>query len=260
MENLGTSKVAMKVISSSVGSYLPPIVTGSPSTASTEKINNATASTDVEIGSGAAPPSTSPDALKPRVEWPPLSMLVVALCSVVFCTSLFSLLVASFAPFVYFSLVGCAVASPLALFQHRKLYHMKGFIEVENRLRKEVNKLAASNKRLNLAISGLDKRVAEFQTQNSRLESTVDDLSSLQESLNSAAAVGTENADAFKLLLNKNREILKMTLHAQRQTTANLDAQAVQNMVSLVLTLDADQSGSFDDGELELIGQRMESM
>ena len=137
---------------------------------------------------------------------------------------------------------------------------MKGFIEVENRLRKEVNKLAASNKRLNLAISGLDKRVAEFQTQNSRLESTVDDLSSLQESLNSAAAVGTENADAFKLLLNKNREILKMTLHAQRQTTANLDAQAVQNMVSLVLTLDADQSGSFDDGELELIGQRMESM
>jgi hypothetical protein len=88
----------------------------------------------------------------------------------------------------------------------------------------------------------------------------VDSLESTSKSMATAAAIGLSNNAGMELLIAKNSEILAMTLAAQHKTQQNVDAAAVQNLISLVLSMDADQSGTFCEDELALICERMRSL
>jgi hypothetical protein len=151
-----------------------------------------------------------------------------------------------------------------------------------------VNRLQVSNVRLRKLIGSLQDRIDAFavqvrsparsigrssspsltlrprstttRSQNDRLRDNVDSLESTSKSMATAAAIGLSNNAGMELLIAKNSEILAMTLAAQHKTQQNVDAAAVQNLISLVLSMDADQSGTFCEDELALICERMRSL
>ena len=134
---------------------------------------------------------------------------------------------------------------------------MDGFIEVENRIRSEVNRLTLENGRLKVLVNKMERNVNEFAGQNKKLKEAVENLSHVEDSLADLASESGVNVELLRELVYENKLVLENTKMVQSQTQRLCDSMSVQNLMSLVLKCDVDNSGDFTDMELRLIAGGM---
>ena len=149
---------------------------------------------------------------------------------------------------------------PYAVYARWKLQSIEGFLEVENRLRGEVNRLTVENGRLKVLVNKMEKNVNEFHNQNQKLKSSVEELKGVEESIKDMALDSSVNLDDMKRLIHENSVILSQIKLINKQTQMLNDGMCIQNLFSLVIKCDVDNSGDFTDNELHLICQGMKGL
>jgi hypothetical protein len=162
--------------------------------------------------------------------------------------------------YISYPLLTSLVLCPYSVYARWRLQALDGFIEVENRIRSEVNRLTRENGRLRVLVNKMERNVSEFEEQNKELKASVEGLSHVEESLADLASESGVNVDLLRELVYENRLVLENTKMVQSQTQRLCDSMSVQNLMSLVLKCDVDNSGDFTDMELRLIAGGMRGL
>ncbi|GMH82273.1 hypothetical protein TrVE_jg4836 [Triparma verrucosa] len=160
----------------------------------------------------------------------------------------------------YFTLVAAFVVAPYSVWSRWRLQSLDGFLEVENRIRREVNRLTVENVRLSRSINKLEANVESFSEENARLITSVNDLQLVEKSMADLAGSAGTSLESMKALIEQNKNVLQRCEIIQRQTQNLCTSMSMQNLFSLILQCDVDGSGNFDQAELKLIAEGMKGL
>ena len=103
------------------------------------------------------------DLLKQRTNYNPVFVTLSVLATINLGNAVY-LLAFGVIPSVlaYFTLVAAFVVAPYSVWSRWRLQSLDGFLEVENRIRREVNRLTVENVRLSRSINKLEANVESF--------------------------------------------------------------------------------------------------
>lgn len=156
-------------------------------------------------------------------------------------TSLLSVILEASAshPSVLISGVLGLVLAPYAAFQQRKITQVETLKETNEALQGEVAHLTAENDRL--------------QSQVQQIETSVSNLSQLEETLDSVNALQGESIKKLEEQLNESKEILA-------NMNRNRKAVILQNLITVLLATDGNQDMLLSDEEIDDLIHNMESI
>uniref|UniRef100_A0A7S2WN88 Uncharacterized protein n=1 Tax=Eucampia antarctica TaxID=49252 RepID=A0A7S2WN88_9STRA len=195
--------------------------------------------TDVENQeSSNVPEHKDKGALKPISETTPKERVAgIVACTAVGTSAL--AMVMSQGPLVLGAgILSCGIG-PYAYYQQTKLTDIAALKETHEAIEREVNRLAAENERLGSSVEELGE--------------TVNKLEDCENALDVITQTQGQSVDAFAEQVAENREIL-----AQMQK--NLKANVLQNLLSVIIRSDADNSMTIDETEVEGLVARIKSI
>jgi len=128
-----------------------------------------------------------------------------------------------------------------------------GLRTVENRIRREVNRLQQENIRLASSVDSLNET-------NEALKGQVEELADISNELNEIAKKSGTSAENIREMVLENRGILKGMRAVQATQVKNLKGIELQNLFTMLINADTDGDMRFDKHEqkilkLRLIGQ-----
>ncbi|GMH68788.1 hypothetical protein TrLO_g1823 [Triparma laevis f. longispina] len=162
--------------------------------------------------------------------------------------------------FAYATLLSAFVVAPYSVYSRWRLQSLDGFLEVENRIRREVNRLTVENVRLSRTVNKLEGHVEAFGQENERLVTSIDDLKMVEKSMADLAGSAGTSLESMKSLIEQNKNVLMRCEIIQRQTQNLCTSMSMQNLFSLILQCDVDGSGNFCEEELKLIAEGMKGL
>ena len=193
---------------------------------------------DIETGDGGAAAEGQPSPLKMVAESTPLEKLAGLLAAISVGLALGAMIIQGGAIVTVTGILTCLVG-PLAYYQQTRLTDIRTLIETHEALQREVDRLTVENERL-------AKSVEELTTTVGKLEETEKALDAITETQGQSVA-------AFQDQVKQNREILE-------KMTQNLRANALQNVISILIRSDTDGDFHIDDAEIDDLIARMERL
>lgn len=193
---------------------------------------------DIETGDGGAAAEGQPSPLKMVAESTPLEKLAGLLAAISVGLALGAMIIQGGAIVTVTGILTCLVG-PLAYYQQTRLTDIRTLIETHEALQREVDRLTVENERL-------AKSVEELTT-------TVDKLEETEKALDAITETQGQSVTAFQDQVKQNREILD-------KMTQNLRANALQNVISILIRSDTDGDFHIDDAEIDDLIARMERL
>ena len=191
------------------------------------------------VGSTLPPdPVTDQGLLKPIPETTPMERVagVVGLTCVV--TALAAMVIEQSAIVIVGGILS-SILGPYAYYQQTRLTDIKALQETQQVIQAEVDKLTAENDRL--------------ATNVENMTTSVQHLEDVQEALDTITAQQGQSVDAFRQQVEENKRIL-----AGMQT--NLQANVLQNLLSVILRSDADKDMVIDEAEIQDLMRRIRNL
>jgi len=164
--------------------------------------------------------------------------IVAAAAAVSFGTSVAAMMVES-SPVVYVSgCIGAAVA-PYAVIQQQKLTQCEALKQTNERMGEEVTQLKEENLRLQGTVQ--------------ELETSVMSLQEMQQTLDTVRSIEGQSIDELERQLEESRTILD-------SMQDNLRGDILQNLISVVLTVDNDDDSTLSTVEIDKLIARIEGI
>ncbi|GMI57384.1 hypothetical protein ScalyP_jg10491 [Parmales sp. scaly parma] len=220
---------------------------------------------------GLAPPQPQPiystatsepdDLLKQRTQFSFVFISISTLATLTICNSIYLLAGDVINTILAYIVLGSTlVIAPYSAYARWRLQSLDGFLEVENRIRREVNRLTVENVRLTRSINKLESNVQDFSNENVKLQDSITDLSYVEQSMSDLASSANVSVAAMQSLIDQNKNVLVRTEIIQKQTQALCTSMSMQNLFSLILQCDVDGTGDFSAHELSLIAGGMRGL
>eukprot|EP00542_Grammatophora_oceanica_P011967 CAMPEP_0194027868 /NCGR_PEP_ID=MMETSP0009_2-20130614/1908_1 /TAXON_ID=210454 /ORGANISM="Grammatophora oceanica, Strain CCMP 410" /LENGTH=248 /DNA_ID=CAMNT_0038667053 /DNA_START=129 /DNA_END=875 /DNA_ORIENTATION=+ len=195
---------------------------------------------DPELGGGGGlpPEPAEKGALKPIAETTPMERVAGGVAIVAVATSLAAIIINQSAVVILAGIFSSAMG-PYAYYQQTRLTDIKALQDTHEAVQEEVDRLHASNERLG-------KNVNE-------LTATVDRLEEVEQALDTISKTQGKSVNQFAEQVEKNKSILKTM-------QANLKGTVLQNLLSIVMSSDADKDNIVDAEEVDTMIRRIEGI
>lgn len=133
----------------------------------------------------------------------------------------------------------CAFLGPVAVIQQHKLTDLETMRQLQNQLRDEVNRLTSEKEKL--------------KKENDRLDASAKRLEKVEGTLEELSKVQGQNVD---ILIKQVEEYKKV----QAQMKKNLEAEVIQNLISVIIRSDDDEDFILDPEEVDGLIMRLKSI
>uniref|UniRef100_A0A7S2DX52 Uncharacterized protein n=1 Tax=Helicotheca tamesis TaxID=374047 RepID=A0A7S2DX52_9STRA len=135
--------------------------------------------------------------------------------------------------------VVCLIATPAAAIKEVKLTNMEALRALARKMREQVKLFAKQNKRL--------------KSENDRLEKNVNRLKSTESALEE---ISKQQGQSVEMLIKQVEEFKKI----QKDIKQSLEAQIIQNLISVIMAADQDGDFVMEDGEIDELILRLNSV
>jgi len=132
-----------------------------------------------------------------------------------------------------------AIVGPYAYWQQTRLTDIKALKETQRAVQNEVDRLSEENKRLSKNIDDLTE--------------SVDNLKDIEDALDTITKTQGQSVSAFEQQVQENRANLE-------QMESNLKTSVLQNLISVVLSSDADKNEKLSDEEIDDLVRRIRNI